>query len=63
MRKKTRAATSSGELSKLLELAARRPGVADVVSLHQRYQAKLAEINLKSGRRTRLSFTTSDSTA
>lgn len=51
------------DLDRLMERAASRPGVAEVLALQQRFQAKLAEIDASLGRRSAVTFTTSDSTA
>ncbi|MGH7583992.1 MAG: hypothetical protein ACREL5_12280 [Gemmatimonadales bacterium] len=51
------------ELERLIDLASRRPGVAEVLELQERYRAQLAEIELRRGRRTAVIFSTSNSTA
>jgi hypothetical protein len=51
------------DLEALMERAAQQPGIADVLALHEKYQARLTKLQAALGRSRAATFTTSDSTA
>ena len=57
------AGTPREDLVALIERAAARSGVAEVLALHRAYQAKLSEIQSRLARRLTRKTSTSDSTA
>jgi hypothetical protein len=50
------------DLEGLLKRANERPGLAEAIQLHERYQAQLAEINKRISRDAGINVTVSDST-
>lgn len=51
------------DLENLLKRANERPGLAEAIQLHERYQARLAEINKQISRTAGVNVTVSDSTS
>lgn len=58
-----RASRSQEELNRLIELASQQPGLAEVLALHDEYQARLAEVKAALGHPRMARLSTSDSTA
>jgi hypothetical protein len=60
---KPRSGRKQADLNRLIERASQQPGVAEVLALHNEYQARLTELRTALGQQGMVGFSTSDSTA